>query len=204
MKHLLRNPFFWAFVVGCAVITSMRPLLRRVPQAPPVIRQLPSFELVDTDGRRFGSDELRGHVYVASFFFTRCQSICPTLMKDLARLERRYHEEGLDSIRIVTISVDPEHDTPDVLRKAAEHYDADPSRWILLTGPRETIRNLAVDGFQVGVGEPETSAGGLVDIAHTGKLMLVDPEGRLRGYYESSDLGLDEIYWRSRHVLDQG
>ena len=181
----------------------MRPLLRRVPEPPPVLREIPPFELVDAAGQKFGSEELRGHVYVASFFFTRCQSICPTLMTDLARLERRYHEEALDSIRIVSITVDPEHDTPDVLRVAADRYGADPSRWILLTGAHDAIRKLAVEGFQVGVGEPETS-GGLVDVAHSGKLLLIDAEGRLRGYYDTGDLGLDEVYWRSRRVLDQG
>src|SRR2546429_1342200 len=180
MRQLFRNPFFWAFVVGCVVITSMRPLLRRIPAAPPVIRELPRFELVDARGKPFGSDDLRGHVYVASFFFTRCQSICPALMKDLARLERRYHDDGLDSIRLVTISADPEHDTPQVLRTSGDRYGVDPARWILLTGPVDAIRDLAIRGFQVGLGEAQTTPGGLVDVAHTGKLLLVDAQGRLR------------------------
>ena len=204
MRRLARNPFFWAFVVGCAVITSMRPLLRRIPSPPPVIRELPRFELVDARGKPFGSDDLRGHVYVASFFFTRCQSICPALMKDLARLERRYRDDGLDSIRLVTISVDPAHDTPEVLRAAADRYGVDPARWILLTGSLDAIHDLAVRGFQVALGEAQTTTEGLVDVAHTGKLVLVDAQGRLRGYYDAGDLGLDEVYWRSRHVLEQG
>ena len=70
MKSALRNPFVWAFVVGCAVVTLMRPLLRREPPPPPVLRQLPRFELVGSNGKPFGSDELRGHVYVVNFFFT--------------------------------------------------------------------------------------------------------------------------------------
>jgi protein SCO1/2 len=203
-EKLARNPFFWAFVVGCVVITSMRPLLRRIPAAPAVIRELPRFQLVDARGKPFGSDDLRGHVYVASFFFTRCQSICPALMRDLARLERRYREDHLDSIRLVTISVDPTHDTPEVLRTAADGYGVDPERWILLTGPLDAIREIAVNGFQVALGEPERTAEGLIDVAHTGKLLLVDAEGRLRGYYDAGDVGLDEVYWRSRHVLEQG
>ena len=203
MRQLFRNPFFWAFVVGCAVITSMRPLLRRIPAPPPALRQVPPFALVDATGKPFGSDDLRGHVYVASFFFTRCPSICPTLMKDLARLQDRFRREGLDTIRLVTITVDPEHDTPQELGTAGEHYGVDPARWILLTGPRPAIRDLAIGGFQVALGEAENAEGGLFDIAHTGKLLLVDASGALRGYYDTGDLGVDEVFWRSKRVVEE-
>ena len=203
MRQLFRNPFFWAFVVGCGVITSMRPLLRRIPAPPPVLRQIPPFTLVDATGKPFGSDDLRGHVYVASFFFTGCPSICPTLMKDLARLQDRFRREGLDTIRLVSITVDPEHDTPHELGAAVERYGVDPARWILLTGPRPSIRALAIDGFQVPLGEPENTEGGLFDIAHTGKLLLVDASGALRGYYDTGDLGIDEVFWRSKRVVEE-
>ena len=203
MRQLFRNPFFWAFVVGCAVITSMRPLLRRIPAPPPVLRQIPPFTLVDAAGKRFGSDDLRGHVYVASFFFTRCPSICPTLMKDLARLQDRFRREGLDTIRLVSITVDPEHDTPQELGAAGKRYGVDAARWILLTGPRPAIRDLAIGGFQVALGEPENAEGGLFDIAHTGKLLLVDASGALRGYYDTGDLGIDEVFWRSKRVVEE-
>lgn len=198
-----RNPFVWAFVVGCSVVTLIRPLLRREPPPPPVLRELPRFELTAADGRPFGSDELRGHVYVASFFFTRCESVCPALMKGMAKLQRIYREEGLDSIRLVSITVDPEHDTVARLREAQAGYGVDPERWALLTGSRDAIRALAVQGFQAPLGEPAGTAGDALDIAHSGKLMLVDPQGRLRGYYGSDADGFDEIYWRSRHVLKE-
>ena len=202
MSSLARNPFFWAFVVGCVMITSMRPLLRRIPAPPPVLRQVPPFTLTDISGRPFGSDQLRGHVYVASFFFTRCTSICPTLMSDLAKLQDRYRREGID-VRLVSITVDPEHDDPEELRTAAKRYGVDPSRWTVLTGPRTAIRDLAVGGFQVPIGDPEQSDAGMLDIAHTGKLLLVDAGGGLRGYYDTGELGLDEVFWRSKRVLDE-
>ena len=203
MRQLFRNPFFWAFVVGCAVITSMRPLLRRIPAPPPVLRQIPPFTLVDATGKPFGSDALRGHVYVASFFFTRCPSICPTLMEDLARLQERYRREGLNAIRLVSITVDPEHDTPQELGAAGKRYGVDATRWILLTGPRLAIRDIAVGGFQVALGEPENAEGGLFDIAHSGKLLLVDASGALRGYYDTGALGVDEVFWRSKRVVEE-
>ena len=202
MRSLARNPFFWAFVVGCVVISSMRPLLRRIPDPPPVLRQVPPFTLTDVTGKPFGSDELRGHVYVASFFFTRCTSICPTLMSDLAKLQDRYRREGVD-VRLISITVDPEHDDPAALRQAAQRYGVDPDRWTVLTGSRTAIRDLAIGGFQVAVGDPERGDGGLLDIAHSGKLLLVDAGGSLRGYYDTGELGLDEVFWRSKRVLDE-
>ncbi len=203
MRRWLRNPYAWAFVVGCALTTLMRPLLRRVPPPPPVLRQVPSFSLVAADGRPFGSEDLRGHVYVASFFFTRCPSICPTLMKGMATLQRRFRDEALDSIRLVSISVDPDHDTPERLRAASSGYGVDSSRWVLLTGPRERVHELAVDGFQVALGAPEAADGGILDIAHTARLLLVDGNGALRGIYDSDELGLDEVFWRSRRLVDE-
>jgi protein SCO1/2 len=200
MRRWLRNPYAWAFVVGCALTTLMRPLLRRIPPPPPVLRQVPAFSLVNAEGRPFGSEELRGHVYVANFFFTRCPSICPTLMKGMATLQRRFRDGNLESIRLVSISVDP-YDTPSRLHDAAAGYGVDHSRWLLLTGPPDRVRSLAVDGFQVALGE--AAGDGITDIAHATKLMLVDGSGALRGVYDSDELGLDETFWRARRVLDE-
>ncbi len=201
MNKVLRSPYFWGLIIGCVLMTAIRPLLRREPPPPPVLHQVPAFELVDADGQPFGSDELRGHVYVANFFFTRCPSICPPLMQGVARLQARYREAGLDEIRLISISADPAYDTPEQLRAAQQSYGVDPARWRLLTGTPEAIRTLAMKGFQVAHGEAVDTGGGGFDIAHTGKLMLVDPQGGLRGYYDSDAQGFDEVFWRSRHVL---
>jgi protein SCO1 len=200
MKRWLRNPFAWAFVVGCVLTTLMRPLLRRIPAPPPVLRQLPEFSLRNAEGQPFGSEQLRRHVYVANFFFTRCPSTCPTLMKGMATLQRRFRDRGLEPIRLVSISVDP-YDTPRRLREAEPGYGVDPSRWVLLTGPQDRVRSLAIDGFQVAIGE--AAGDGITDIAHAAKLLLVDGSGALRGVYDSDELGLDETFWRARRVLEE-
>jgi len=198
MRRWLRNPYVWAFVVGCVLTTMMRPLLRRIPPPPPVLWQVPAFTLVDSRDRPFGSEQLRGHVYVANFFFTRCPSICPTLMKGVATLQRRFRDENLESIRLVSISVDS-YDTPQRLREAESGYGVDPSRGVLLTGPRENVRSLAVDGFRIALNESYAVA----DIAHAAKLLLVDGSGALRGIYDSDELGLDEAFWRARRVVEE-
>ncbi len=203
MRRLLRSPYLWGLLIGCVAVTLIRPLLRREPPPPAPLFQVPRFELVDTDGRPFGSDELRGHVYVANFFFTRCPSICPTLMHELAALQSRYREAGLGAIRLVSISVDPTHDTPERLRAAQASYGVDPSRWRLLTGAPEAVRSLAVQGFRVPLGDALQQGDGAFDIAHTGKLILVDSHGAVRGFYDSDADGFDEVFWRSRHVLQE-
>jgi len=181
-------------------LTLIRPVLRREPAPPPVLGQLPEFRLTASRGGAFGTAELEGQVYVTSFFFTRCLSICPLLTAAMGRLQQRYDEAGIEGVRLVSISVDPEYDTPERLRKYGEVHGVDPRRWTLLTGEADEIRRLVVEGFRTPLGEPETS-GDLVEIAHTGKLVLVDGRGAIRGYYASDATGLDEVYHRSRHIL---
>lgn len=198
MRRHLRNPFLWAFVVGCAVITLMRPLLRRIPAPPPVIGRVPGFSLVSASGERYGSEDLRGHVYVASFVST------PARMQALASLARRYREEGIESIRLVSISADPADDTPERLREAAGRYGVDPRRWVLLTGPLERVRELAEKGFQAALRDAARASGAALDTAPRGEdLFLVDVSGSLRGGYGADPPGLDEVFWRSRHVLEE-
>ncbi len=198
---LWRNPFVVAFVVGCVAVTLLRPLLRYEPKPPPVIGQLPEFSLVDAAGKPFGSADLRGQVWIASFFFTRCPSVCPLLMSRVAELQSRYARDHIDGIRLVSISVDPVRDTPEVLRAAAPGYGVDPTRWTLLTGAPERVRDLCVEGFHVPGFDGEAMANG--DIPHTTKVVLVDAQQRIRGYYETDASGLDEVFHRAQHVLKE-
>lgn len=198
---LWRNPYVVAFVIGCVTVTLLRPLLRHEPLPPPVLSQLPEFSLVDTAGKPFGSTELRGQVWIASFFFTRCPSVCPLLMSRMADLQRHLADKHLDGIRLVSISVDPTRDTPDVLRAAEPRYGVDPRHWTLLTGARDTISELCRTGFHVpGLEVPAAEDG---DIPHTTKVVLVDTQNRIRGYYDTDDEGLDEVFNRAQHVLKE-
>ena len=198
---LRRNPYVWAFIVGCVTVTLMRPLLRYEPKPPPVLSALPPFSLVDSSGAPFGSTELRGRVWIASFFFTRCPSVCPLLMTRMAELQRRFQSAGIDGVSLVSITVDPTNDTAERLRAAEPGYGVDPARWKLLTGPLERIQELLVSGFHV----PGLDAGGLVDgdTPHTTKVVLVDPSGQVRGYYDTDEQGLDEVFHRAQHVLKE-
>jgi protein SCO1/2 len=199
-RSVLRNPFVWAFFAGIVLLTLIRPLLRHEPELPPVLSRLPEYRLVAADGRPFGSAELAGQVYVADFIFTRCPSICPELTAAMARLQRRYDEAGVEGVRLVSISVDPDYDTPERLRAYGEMHGIDPRRWTLLTGELEQIRGLVMGGFHTPLGEPDPE-GNLIDIAHSTRFVLVDGDGGIRGYYDNDADGLDEIYHRSQHIV---
>jgi protein SCO1/2 len=198
---LWRNPYVLAFVVGCVTVTLLRPFLRYEPKPPPVLGTLPAFSLVDPSGKPFGSAELAGKVWIASFFFTHCPSVCPLIMSRMAELQRRFAAAGVADVRLVSITVDPERDTPEVLRAAEPRYGVDPARWALLTGPTERVHELCVAGFKV----PGLDAGALAngDIPHTTKVVLVDDTGHVRGYYDTDESGIDEVFHRAQHVLKE-
>ena len=200
-RRRLFNPWFLAVLAGVVLIPALRPLLRIEPDPPPVLGQLPEWRLVDQDGEGFGSADLAGDAYVASFLFTRCPMVCPRLTADLRRLERRYREEGVEGVRLVSFSVDPEHDTPERLRDYAGSRSLHLERWSLVTGDEEAMRAVVLDGFALPMGERLDLAGGLVDVAHTTRLVLVDRAGGIRGYYGSDAVGLDEVFHRTRQIL---
>lgn len=172
----------WATVaaLGIALALAGRPstgdqdeLGARMPIAP--------FELTDQDGHPFASERLRGKVWIAGFAFTSCVSICPMLTSQMANLQRRLAGEG-DRVHFVTITVDPEVDTPERLRAYAEQHHADLSRWSFLTGDPTQVRATLQRVFFVPIGERRAVEGGY-DILHTGQLMLVDRNGQMRAMY---------------------
>lgn len=203
------NPWLWAILAGLILIPAMRPFLRFEPAPPPILIQLPEFSLQDQNGRVFGSDQLAGKVYVASFLFTRCTTICPAITSAVRRLGERFREEQVEGVELVSFTVDPTYDTPEVLSEFAQRHRINGERWRLLTGDEDQIRSLVVDGFKTPMGSLEQATGSddpaqtLIDIAHTGRLVLVDGSGGIRGYYDISVEGLDEVFHRTRHVLSE-
>ena len=195
------NPWFLAALAGVVLIPAVRPLLRFEPDPPPVGSQLPEWRLVDQDGEVFGSTDLAGDVYVASFLFARCPDVCPRMTASLRQLERRFREEGVRGVRLVSFSVDPAYDTPGRLRDYARNHGLDEERWSFVTGNEQEVRSLVMDGFEQPMGERLILWGGAVDVAHTTRLVLVDQEGRIRGDYGSDRAGLDEVFHRARQVL---
>jgi protein SCO1 len=150
------------------------------PEPLPVLYDAPSFSLTDQDARRFGSEDLRGKVWVADFVFTRCPGACPKMTMKMSSLQRAVPDRD---VHFVSFTVDPERDTPAVLKGYAKGFDADPARWHFLTGEKPAL-------FDVAAGMKLTAAPAGTfgpEIVHAEKFLLVDGAGRVRGIYDSGD-----------------
>lgn len=156
------------------------------PRAEPLDEygSVPEFELIDQHRRTVTRDDLLGRVWVAEFIFTRCAAICPIMIHHTKAVRDELASRS-GEISFVSISVDPEHDTPEVLRQYARVHDADADNWMFLTAEqREPIWRLSEEGFMLGVSEaPENP---YMPINHGSKRVLVDRDARIRGYYSGT------------------
>jgi len=179
---------------------ALRP--REAATAPPPQRlgMASSYEFSDQDGRPFGSEALKGKVYVANFFFTTCVSICPRLMGAVRTLHDRFKAADLP-VHLVSITVDPDNDTPKVLAEYARRMNISPTRWSLLSGDYDAIRSVVVNGFSTHLGARRTNAEDSADISHGSRLILVDGQGGIRGHFESTEEGIDALYEASLSLL---
>lgn len=155
-------------------------------RAPATDLTLPPFRLMDERGREVTLDALVGQPTVVAFFFSRCPTVCPKLMDRLRQVQLK--TEGFDPpVRVVAITVDPEHDSPLTLSAYAALQDAGP-RWNFWTGSDDEISRLLEKGFVAPRGELEGGMPG-----HGTRFALVDPEAHVRGYYDATDSGIDEL-----------
>jgi cytochrome oxidase Cu insertion factor (SCO1/SenC/PrrC family) len=154
---------------------------------------VPLFMLTDQEGEPFGTGEMRHKLAVVNFIFTSCRSTCPIQTAQMGNLQDRLAADPLgDEVRLVSISVDPETDTVEVLRTYAENAHADPERWTFLTGDRDAIWRLSRDGFKLAVGDSPGDADS--PLFHSDKLVVLDRRGRIRGYFDAlSNDGADEV-----------
>jgi protein SCO1/2 len=168
----------------------------------PVYGEAPVFAMVDQSGRPVRSEDLRGRVVVTNFIYTSCPDVCPVLSARMAALAARLRDAGLLGTRvaIVSVSVDPERDTPEVLRAYAARFGADGEAWRFLTGDPAEVRTLLVEGFKVPA-QPVTARPTMAHgaehaghdapagptVLHSNKVVVVDPAGRVRGYYDGLD-----------------
>ena len=177
-----------------------------------VYGNVPDFSLVDRSGRTVTRADLLGKVSVVTFFYTRCQDTCPLQSAHLARLQAGL--AGVPDLLFVSITVDPGHDSQAVLSSYAESFHASPTRWLFLTGPREAIYHLAVDGFHLAalaslesprapgrawIGpapalahEPAAASDGgepvkIIQLVHGSRFALVDAGARIRGYFDGTN-----------------
>jgi protein SCO1 len=139
--------------------------------------ELPAFKLVDQDGKEFTDKELRGKPFVASFVFTHCAGPCPMMFGKMAAMQKSVTNAN---VRLVTFTVDPERDTPEVLKKKATDLGAEPGRWVFLTGDKDAIHKLLREGMHMATPKPEDDP-----LMHTTAFYLFDANGSCRARYFS-------------------
>jgi len=141
---------------------------------------VPDFSFVDQDGKTVAESDLKGKVWVADFIFTRCPGPCPIMNSRYAELDRNFQKSG--QLKLVSFTVDPEFDTSTILKRCATKYEAS-NRWHFLTGEKDKLYGLAIEGFQLAIQDPKSVAS---DFVHSTKFALVDADGVIRGYYDGT------------------
>jgi protein SCO1 len=175
------------FAGGIALALALALVARSVrPRQPlPVLGRIPDFHLSDERAAPFTTDSMRGHVSVVDFIFTRCRSSCPRLTARMGELQGRLAADR-SGAKLVSISVDPDDDTPAVLADYAAKSHADASRWTFVTGPYDDVARAVVVGFKVSAAKIATGAGDS-DVTHGDWFVLVDRAGAIRGYYPTEE-----------------
>ena len=155
--------------------------------------QVPEFAFTERSKIEMTLADLKGKVWIADFIFTRCQGMCPLMTGRMAALQEKFSGS---SVELVSFSVDPEHDTPSVLSDYADKHGAVSGKWVFLTGQKQAMWKFITDGFSLGVAEPtaEDLAAGAEPVIHSSRFVLVDQEGQIRGYFDSSEpLQMDQL-----------
>jgi protein SCO1/2 len=142
---------------------------------------VPSFQLTNQNGQPFGSAQLAGKIWIADFVYTTCPGPCPMISSRMSELQKPLEKTD---VHLISFSVDPEKDTPEVLRGYAEKLQAEPERWDFLTGPKSAIYQLSHDGFKLAVSDGSDAQGVPV---HSTRMVLVDRHGQIRGYYDTAE-----------------
>jgi protein SCO1/2 len=157
------------------------------PNGDTIRHTIKSFQFTDQNGQPYGSDSLKGKIYVADFFFTSCTSICPMMTKELKDVVFDQYQTGKhsDEVKIVSFTIDPKRDSPARLLHYAQKFGISGNRWKFLTGPKDSIYKLmGTEGYLMIKPSPEE---GSDQITHSKYVDLVDKEGHIRGVFDATD-----------------
>ena len=156
------------------------------------IGEVPEFRFTTQEGKTLTRKDLLGKVWVVDFFFTRCPGPCPLMSARMAEISKELRKAK--DVRLVSISIDPDHDSPEVLSEYAARMNADPARWIFLTGPRKEIEDFTQKGMlQALAKDPDNIP------THSTRFLVIDREGRIR-----NSRNLDEPELVQKLFMDMG
>ncbi|MDX8345189.1 SCO family protein [Rossellomorea sp. YZS02] len=149
------------------------------------------FSYMNQNNEEVGLKELKGDIWIADFIFTSCETVCPPMTYNLTKIQKQLKEEGINDVRFVSFSVDPEVDTPEKLKEYISNYEADTKKWDLLTGyDQKEISSLAEESFKVLVRDDPSSD----QVIHGTSFYLVNKEGKVvKNYSGVQDVPYEEI-----------
>lgn len=172
----------WGFV--CVVVLSVvgvyitaKTRLAKTPMA--IYGEVPDFKLTNQLGRAFSLADLKGDVWVADIIFTRCPGPCLTMTRTMQAVQAALPAQS--AVKLVSLTADPEYDSPAVLRDYASRFTKDLDRWQFLTGPKQDVYRLAMAGFKLAVEQNNGTSPEADPFIHSTRFVLIDRHGRLRG-----------------------
>jgi len=143
-------------------------------------KKVPEFSFIDQNGNTITNKDYEGKVYLVEFFFTTCPTICPRMNSNLIQIQNNF--EGIDNFGVASFTINPNYDTPEVLKAYAEKYGVTNPNWHLMTGEQNAIYKLANEGFNLYTAEDESVEGGF---EHSGNFALIDKNGFIRSRFDS-------------------
>lgn len=160
-------------------------------------RSVPEFSFTNQNGEQITNADYKGKVYVIEFFFTTCPTICPRMNNNLVQIQNTFKD--FENFGVASFTINPEHDTPEVLKSYAETYGITNPNWNLLTGEKEAIYKLANEGFYIYAAENAAVEGGF---EHSGNFALIDKDGYIRS--RKDEFGNPIIYYRGVTSEEEG
>ncbi|MFD2726613.1 SCO family protein [Hyunsoonleella rubra] len=160
-------------------------------------RRVPDFSFTNQNGEQITNKDYEGKVYVIEFFFTTCPTICPRMNRNLVKIQNTFEE--FENFGVASFSINPDHDTPEVLKGYAESYGISNPNWHLMTGEKDAIYKLANEGFYIYAAENKDVEGGF---EHSGNFALIDKNGFIRS--RKDEFGNPIIYYRGIASEEEG
>lgn len=164
-------------------------------------KRVPDFSFTDQNGKTITNNDYLGKVYVVEFFFTTCPTICPRMNKNLVQIQNTFQD--FENFGVASFTINPDYDTPEVLKNYAERYGITNPNWHLMTGDQDKIYDLANTGFPLYVAKNEEVEGGF---EHSGHFALIDKEGFIRSRVENENpiIFYNGIISEEEQVDDEG
>jgi protein SCO1/2 len=194
-------------LVAVVALASAAAIVGCQPQTPmDVYGSTPTFNLTDQSGATFSSQSLAGHVTLLDFVYTYCTDACPIMSATFQEAQRKLADDKLlgSKVMLVSLSVDPVHDTPPVMADYAQQFKADPNSWKMLTGDFDSVYDV-ITGFKVATRPPRPAADspppGGTELTHTTAVVLIDPQLQVRAYLDGTDSSADDLIAAAKRLI---